>query len=157
MVAATEQQRESASSPEPEPSIRHLTDQLHARAMEFGAYAKYLLLLQIDRLRLTARRVAFYTILGIAAIMVVCAALVAGTALLLVGLAGLVGTLVGGFWLGATIVGFLVLVVLLGTFVIALRVIDRRSLAALRLKYEGIRQNQKKAFGRDIKEVADAR
>lgn len=157
MVAATEQQHDSASSPEPEPSIRHLTDQLHARAAEFGAYAKYLLLLQIDRLRLTSRRIALYAILGIAAIMVACAALVAGTALLLLGLAGLVGQLVGGFWFGATVIGFLVLAVLFGALVIALRVINKRSLAALRLKYEGIRQNQKKAFGRDITEVANAR
>jgi hypothetical protein len=157
MAAATEQTRDGAGSAEPEPSIRHLTDQLHSRAAEFGAYAKYLLSLQIDRFRLTAWRVVAYVFLGIAAVVVVSAALVAATSLLLLGLAGLVGKLVGSFWLGATIVGLLVLAVLVVAAVVVLRVIDKRKLGALRLKYEGIRQKQKKTFGRDIKEVADAR
>ena len=157
MVAAREQQDDTTNSGQPEPSIRHLTNELQARAVEFGAYAKYLLLLQVDRFKLTARRIAFYAILGIAAIVVVGAALVAGTGLLLLGVSGLIGQLVGSFWLGATIVGVALLAGLFLAAVIALRVIDRRALASLRRKYEGIRQKQKEAMGRNIREVADAR
>jgi hypothetical protein len=156
MVAATEQQ-ETTSTAEPEPSIRHLTDQLRARAREFGAYAKYLLSLQIDRLKLTATRIVIYAVLGIAALAAAIAILMFGTGLLLLGLAGLIGSFLGSFWLGATIVGFLALTVPFATAAIALRVIDKRAFAALRAKYARIRQKQKTAFGRDIKEASDAR
>lgn len=155
MVAGTEQQRETTSGTVPDPSIRHLTDQLRVRAAEFGAYAKYLVLLQIDRLKLTATRLVAYAILGIAALAVAGAVLVFGTGLLLLGVSGLIGGVLGSFWLGATIVGFLALAVPSAAGLIALRVMDKRAIAALRAKYAGIRQEQKTAFGRDIKEVAD--
>ncbi|GEM_PF-5071442 len=157
MVAGTEQQRETTSSAVPDPSIRHLTDQLRARAMEFGTYAKYLVSLQIDRFKLTATRLVVYAILGTAALAVAGAVLIFGTGLLLLGVSGLIGSLLGSFWLGATIVGFLALAVPSATGVIALRVMDKRAFAALRTKYAAIRQKQKMAFGRDIKEASDAR
>lgn len=156
MVATTEQQ-ESTGYAEPEPSLRHLTEQLRARAVEFGAYAKYLVALRIDRLKLTATRIAIYAALGIVALVVLGAVLVSATALLLLGLAGLIGYLVGSFWLGATILGLLVLAGLAVAVWIGLRMFNKRTVAALRHKYAGIRQKQKTAFGRDIKEVADAR
>ena len=80
MVAGTEQQRETTSSAVPDPSIRHLTDQLRARAMEFGTYAKYLVSLQIDRFKLTATRLVVYAILGTAALAVAGAVLIFGPA-----------------------------------------------------------------------------
>ena len=158
MVAGTDQQQETSNGAAvPEPSIRHLTDQLRARAVEFGAYARYLVSLQIDRFRLTARRIAVYAVLGVVALAVVGAILIFATGLLLLGLAGLIGSVVGNFWLGATILGFVVLAAASAAGVIGLRVMDKRAFAALRAKYAGIRQEQKATFGRDIKEAADAR
>ena len=112
--------------------------------------------LQIDRYKLTAKRIAVYAVLGVAALAVACAALLFGTGLLLLGLAGLIGYLVGSFWLGATIVGLLALIVPAVGAWIGMRVMNKRAMAALRLKYVDIRQKQKKTFGRDIKEVAHA-
>lgn len=157
MVATTEQQQNSTGYAESEPSLHHLREQLRTRAMEFGAYAKYMVALRIDRLKLTATRIVIYAALGIAALIVASAVLVFGTGLLLLGLAGLIGYLVGSFWLGATILGFLVLAGLSAAAWIALRMHDKRTFAALRKKYADIRQKQKAAFGRDIKEVANAR
>lgn len=156
MVAPVEQQQETAAGTEPEPSIRHLVDQLRARTYEFGAYAKYLASLKLDSYKLTAKRIVVYAALGMGALAVLSAVLLFGTGLLLLGLAGLIGYLVGSFWLGATIVGVLMLVLPgLGAW-IGLRIFNRKSMAALRLKYADIRQRQKKAFGRDIKEMAHA-
>lgn len=156
MVAPVEQQQETAPGTEPEPSIRHLIDQLRARTYEFGAYAKYLVSLKLDSYKLTAKRIALYAALGLGALAVLGTVLIVGTGLLLLGLAGLIGHLVGSFWLGATILGLLVLILPgIGAW-IALRMFEKRAMAGLRLKYADIRQRQKKAFGRDIKEMAHA-
>lgn len=157
MVATTEQQSDSATCAESEPSLRHLTEELRTRALEFGAYAKYLVMLRVDRIKLTATRIVLYAVLGVAALIVCSAALTFGTVLLLLGLAGLIGQLVGNFWLGATILGLLVLVVIGLSAWIGLRMFNKRTLAALQVKYNKIRQKQKVAFGRDIKEAANAR
>lgn len=156
MVTTTEQQ-DTEGGNESEPSISHLTAQFRTKAREFRAYALYLASLQMDRWKLTSTRIAIYAALGVGALAVASAVLVFGTGLLLLGLAGLVGRLVESFWLGATIVGFLVLTVPFVAGWITFRTVDRRIVAALRAKYSAIRQKQKSAFGRDIREAADAR
>lgn len=158
MVAPVEQQatQDPCACAEPEPSIRHLVDQLKARTYEFGAYAKYLVSLKLDSYKLTAKRVALYAALGVGALAVLTAVLLFSTGLLLLGLAGLLGQLFNNFWLGATVLGLLMLILPAVGAWVGLRMFEKKAMAALRLKYADIRQKQKKAFGRDIKEMAHA-
>lgn len=136
------------------PSLSRLAADLRLAAAEFGEYAKYLASVQIDRVRHVARQAVFLSILGIVALVVMTGLLVTGAALFLIGLAGLLGSVFNSFWVGAAIVGFLMIVLpLLGVY-IALKTVSARAISRLKAKYAGIRQQHKQTFGRDIEEVS---
>ena len=82
------------------------------------------------------------------------AMLAAGTGLFVLGIAGLLGMLFGNFWVGATVVGLLMFILVGVGAWIGLTIMNKSAYKALRLKYADRRQRQKKMYGRDVKEVA---
>lgn len=157
MVASSETtDRVAGAQQEAGPSISKLGEDLRIAFAEFGEYTKYLIALEVDRATLMAKKAGFFAGVGVIGLAVVMAALATGTGLLLIGIAGLIGHALGSFWLGATIVGLLMLILLAAGAWIGWSLLTKRAMKAMRLKYADRRQRQKKMYGRDIKEVANA-
>ncbi len=157
MVAPTEvsgHPRQEQPQETTEPSITRAVEHLRALGAEFVEHAKYLLSIQIDRVKFTARRATFVVVLGVIGAVVLIGALAVGAGLLLVGLSGLLGMWIGNFWAGATIVGFLMIALPVVGTLIAWKVVAGRTMKALRQKYADARLRHKAMFNRDIKEVA---
>ena len=139
---------------QPSPSLTRLMQELKLHLAEFGEYASYLIALEIDRVKLTAKRIGLYAALGVLGLVIVTAMLAAGTGLFVLGIAGLLGMLFGNFWVGATVVGLLMFILVGVGAWIGLTIMNKSAYKALRLKYADRRQRQKKMYGRDVKEVA---
>ena len=158
MVASSEPTQRMAGEAAQEqagPSISRLAGDLKGAIAEFGEYAKYLVALEVDNARMMAKKAAFYAVLGVIALAVLVGFLAVGTGLLLIGIAGLIGSALGNFWLGATIVGLLMFVLPSIGVYFAWNYLNTKAYKALRLKYADRRQRQKHEYGRDIKEVAN--
>jgi hypothetical protein len=166
MVAPTEpsEQAQEAANPqmaageqpgsEQAPSLTHLVADLRTAAAEFGEYAKYLASVQVDRARHLAKQATFFGVLGVVGLLVFSGFLITGASLFVIGVAGLLGSVFNNFWVGAAIVGLLIIALPpLGVY-IAWKIFSARAIHGLKAKYADIRQQHKQAFGRDIEEVS---
>ncbi len=140
------------------PYMRHFKDSLaHATVLlgEIREYATHYGMAKVDRAAFILRRAMIHAALGVIGAVVGVTALVCATALLLGGLSAGLGILLGDRrWLGALIVGAVVLVgTAVGAYVLGTSLI-RESCQALEAKYEGRRRRQREAFGRDVATAA---
>lgn len=136
------------------PTFSRLGEDLRNAAAEFGAYARYLASVQVDRARHLARRAVFLGILGVVGLILAVALLTTGACLFLIGVAGLIGALFNNYWLGATLVGLLTILLPPLAIYLAMKAVAGRAIGKLKAKYADIRAQQKVSFGRDIEEVA---
>ena len=121
---------------------------------EISNYARYFVSLQVDRAKLAGKRLIFFAVLGILALVVLAGFLAVGTGLLLVGLAGVIGQVLGSFWIGATIVGALMFIVPAIGALIVWNMLNTREKKATERKYAKLREEQKHRFGQDVREAA---
>lgn len=156
MVAPSEQTQSHTGTPGEKTGSRWraLAEDIRMRSQEMAAYAKYLVSLETDRWKLTARRVGYMAAAGAIGLTIVVASLVVGAALLVVGLAGLLGMLLGSFWIGAAIVGGAIVLLTAGALGAGWMLLNRMAMRRLREKYEGIRREQRERFGRDVEEAS---
>lgn len=150
--STTQEPPRAQDTPDP---AKLVEDVKHALA-EFREYATYLVSLKLDQSKLLVKKLGLFAVLGIAALAVASAMLATGAALLMIGLAGLIGYIFDSFFLGATILGVLLFVLLgVGSW-LAYRKITSGTIKTLRQKYADRRERQRQMFGHDIKEVARA-
>lgn len=148
----TQRPQSEASGPDPSKILQDLRQ----GALEFKEYVGYLVSLELDRAKFAGKKIGLYVGLGLVGAAVACAMISAGAALLMVGLAGLIGQLFDNFFLGATILGVLLLLLLAAGGWIAYVKLTRGTLKSLHAKYALRRERQQQMFGHDIKEVARA-
>jgi hypothetical protein len=132
-----------------------LADALH-RVAEAREYFAHLLAAEIEKLKLRFRHAAMWAVVGITALVLLLAILVAAAGLLLTGLAELIGSLLGGHsWLGAVIVGGGVL--LIGILAVAwgLWAWQASAFDAAKHRFAARKRLQKGRFGRSVESADD--
>lgn len=159
MVAPNEPSSTTEKSPRADaamPDPAKIVEDLKHAVAEFREYAGYLVSLKLDQSKLLAKKLGLFAVLGIAALAVVSAMLATGAALLMIGLAGLIGYIFNSFFLGATILGVLLFLLMGVGAWLAYRKLTMGTMKSLRQKYADRRERQRQMFGHDIKEVARA-
>ena len=149
----TEQsERESSAEPDAAP-VESLRTVVATALAEILEYLHYTLVLQVDRAKYLATKTAFFAaVVFLGMVLGGTLVLVAG-ALLLLGLAGLVGSALDNFWLGAVIIGFAVLAMPCMVLSITWLILKRRISYSLKARYQQMKQEQRERFGRSIQEV----
>jgi hypothetical protein len=156
---ATSPHDASHASSQPEPDETHRTEPTGPDALadaverlgEAREYFAHLLAVEIERFKLRLRRAAIWAVVGLTALVLLLAVLVAAAGLLLTGLAQLIGSLLGGHpWLGAVIVGGGIL--LIGILMVAwgLWAWQASAFDAARERFAARRRRQKGRFGRSV-------
>lgn len=141
--------------------VAHLKASL-ARArvllVELGEYGSHYGLARLDQAAFAVHRALIYAALGVMAAVIGLTALVYSTALLLGGLSTGLGILLGGRpWLGALIVGAVVVIGTgVGAYALGTSLIGK-SRSALLAKYEERKRRQRQAFGRDVATAAETK
>ncbi|HEY2826998.1 MAG TPA: phage holin family protein [Pirellulales bacterium] len=147
---ASSQSDPERQNPSPPTGPDALADAIH-RLAEAREYIAHLLAAEIEKFKLRFRRAAAWAVIGITALVLLLAILVAAAGLLLTGLAELIGSLLGGRpWLGALIVGGAVL--LIGVVAVAwgLWAWQRSAFDAVRESFAARRRRQLGRFGRSV-------
>ena len=143
---------ETGSNPSPQPSSPSPDiNRLLAQSLE---YLRYLLLLQVDRLKFAAFKGIFLTTSLLLALVVVVSLLATASTLLLIGLAVLLGDNLGSFCHGAILVGSGVLLLSALGLYLTWVIFKLQKLRALKTRYAKIKQEQRTRFGQDIEEAA---
>jgi hypothetical protein len=126
------------------------------RVAEAREYFAHLLAAEIERLKLRFRRAASWAVVGLTAVVLLLAILIAAAGLLLEGLAELIGTWLGGHpWLGAVIVGGGVL--LIGVLAIGWGLWAWKASAyeAARERFAARKRRQEGRFGRSVESAEE--
>jgi hypothetical protein len=128
-----------------------------ARFVELREYVGYFVSAKVDGIKLTFRNIALYAVLGLVAGVVGLGLLVTAAVLLLTGLAGAIGAIFEPDkpWLGALIVGFVVLVgVFVGVWLVMKKVTGASHRATVQ-RYENRKRDERGQFeGHDVQERA---
>jgi len=120
---------------------------------ELREYATYYLSAKLDGFKVTGRNLGIYAVLGIVGLIAMSAMITTAVVLLLVGLALAIGKPFNPDqpWVGAVVVGLLVLGGLAAAVIIGMRKLTNTSRAALVRKYEERQRQQRIHFGRDVR------
>lgn len=153
MVAETESGREQAGPECDSPSLTGLFRELRSRSNEIAEYTQYLIAIEIDRLLLRTKRLAVMGAFAALGAVIAGVILLASAALLIVGLAGVIGQALGSFWLGAIVVGAGVMLLLAASCAFGWWYLNHSALTQLRAKYQERRARQRSRFGRDIQDT----
>jgi hypothetical protein len=123
---------------------------------ELKEYAGLYVAAKLDSLKLTLRNVALYAALGIVGAIVGMGLLITAAALLLTGLAGAIGAIFDPDkpWVGALVVGLIVLAVAFGGVILVMRKLTGASRKATMQKYEDRKRDERARFGHDVQERA---
>jgi hypothetical protein len=144
-------ERDSQTPPPNEPTGPDAFNEAVRRVAEAREDFVYLLAVEFDRLKLKLRRFAILAAVAIAAIIVVLAVLVSATALLLWGLADLIGGAFGGrTWVGALIVGGGILLLAVGGTYGGIWGWNRAAFRAAKRRYEARKRRQRQKFGHSV-------
>lgn len=144
-------ERDSQSPPPNEPTGPDAFNEAVRRVAEAREDFVYLLAVEIDRLKLKFRRFVILAAVAIAALIVLLAVLVSATALLLWGLADLIGGAFGGrTWVGALIVGGGILLLAVGGTYGGIWGWNRAAFRAAKRRYEARKQTQRQKFGHSV-------
>lgn len=107
----------------------------------------YLAAVELDRVKLKFRRLIIWAVVAVAALIVLLAILVSATALLLFGLADLIGAACGGrTWLGALIVGGGILLLVAGGVYGGAAGWNRSAFNAAKRRYQERKRRQREQF-----------
>jgi hypothetical protein len=153
---STDDERDPQTSQAGEPTGPDAFNEAVRRVAEAREDLVYLLAVEFDRLKLKFRRFVILAGVAIAALIVLLAVLVSATALLLWGLADLIGGAFGGrTWVGALIVGGGVLLLAVGGTYGGIWSWNRVAFRAAKRRYEGRKQRQRDKFGHSVDPRAD--
>ena len=145
-----------ASSDEPasdqtQPSGPDALNEALRHAAEAREYFVHWLAAEADRLKLRLRHAAIWAIVGLAALAILLAIVMTAAGLLVVGIAELVGTLVGGRpWLGAVIIGGGILLIAAIAVAIGLWSWNSAAFEAVRRRFAARQRMQQAKFGRSV-------
>jgi hypothetical protein len=123
------------------------------RLAEAREYFAHLVAAEVESFKLRLRRAAMWAVIGLTALVLLLAVLVAAAGLLLAGLAELIGSLLGGhLWLGTLIVGGGVL--LIGALAVGWGMWAWQASAfdAARERFATRKRRQQGRFGRSVEE-----
>ena len=120
---------------------------------ELGEYASYLISAKVDGYKVLARNLGIYAVLGVVGLIAGVTVVVTAVVLLLLGLAMAIGKAFDPdqFWVGAVIVGVVVLGGLAGGVIFGMKWLSSTSRTALVRKYEERQRQQRDKFGRDVR------
>jgi hypothetical protein len=142
---------DAQSSPANEPTGPDAFNEAVRRVAEAREDFVYLLAVEFDRIKLKFRRFVIVAAVAIAALIVLLAVLVSATALLLWGLADLIGGAFGGrTWVGALIVGGGILLLAVGGTYGGIWGWNRAAFRAAKRRYEARKQRQREKFGHSV-------
>jgi hypothetical protein len=141
------------------PSLSELGHRLLALVGEYKEYAAYYLGTRFDGVKVSLRNVGIYAALGIIGLIALSAVVTTAVVLLLVGSAWGLGVLFRGdygprIWLGALLVGLLVLGGLAAGVLLGLRMLTSTFRKAMVKKYEQRKRWQRGQFGRNVDDAA---
>ena len=123
-----------------------------ARLGELKEFAAYYVAAKLDSWKVTARNLGMYAALGIGGLITASAIITTAAALLLVGIAwGLGALLWHQYWLGALLVGLLVLGGLAGGTIFFMKRLTSTARKQLVEKYENRQRDQRINFGEDVR------
>ncbi|HEY2762108.1 MAG TPA: hypothetical protein VGI75_15225 [Pirellulales bacterium] len=127
-----------------------LHEALH-RVGEAREYLAHLVAAEIERFKLRLRTAAAWAVVAITALILLLATLVAAAGLLLLGLAELIGNLLGGHnWLGLVIVGGGILLLGAGAVAWALWAWQASAYDAAKQRFAARRRRQQAEFGHSV-------
>jgi len=120
---------------------------------EIGEYVGYFISAKLDGLKVTARNIGVYAVLGIVGLIALSTVVTTAVVMLLVGLAMAIGKAFDPdqYWVGALIVSVVVLGGLAGAVIFGLKKLSNTSRSALVRKYEERQRQQRVRFGRDVR------
>jgi hypothetical protein len=120
---------------------------------ELGEYAGYFISAKLDGLKVTARNLGVYAVLGIVGLIALSTLVTTAVVMLLVGLAMAIGKAFepDQYWVGALIVSVVVLGGLAGGVIFGLKRLSNTSRSALVRKYEERQRQQRVRFGQDVR------
>lgn len=133
-----------------EPSFAKLGEDLRAAALQLATHARHLAGLQVDRLRYIAIRSSGYALLGFVVACFAAGLLALGCGLLLVGLAGLLGSAFGNFFLGAALIGAIVVIAPILAILLGLAIVSRKTMAKIKQRCDSFNASQSEMYARPI-------
>jgi len=144
------------SSGDAEPTGPAALDEALRHAAEAREYLVHWLAAEADRVKLRLRRWAIWAIVGLAGLAILLAVIMTAAGLLLVGVAELIGSLLGGrLWLGAIITGAGLLLIAALAVGIGLWSWNASAFEAVRHRFAARRRLQRAKFGRSIEPTED--
>jgi membrane protein implicated in regulation of membrane protease activity len=134
-------------------SARRLQRQLE----ELDEFARYYLAARLDAILASVRRTAMSLLAAILAVLILAACLVTCAVIVILGLAELVGRMLGDSpGAGYLVTGFGLLIISALALVIVMALVQRSSRERTARKYAQRRHEQKTRFGHDVAEQAEA-
>ena len=126
---------------------------IQQKVAELGEHAGYLISAKLDGLKVTARNIGVYAVLGVVGLIALSTVVTTAVVMLLIGLAMAIGKAFepDQYWAGALIVSVLVLAGLAGGVIFGLKRLSNTSRSALVRKYEERQRQQRLRFGRDVR------
>lgn len=131
-------------------------DEAIRHAAEAREYFVYWLAAEADRLKLRLRRALMWAIVGLAGLAILLAIVMTAAGLLLVGVAELIGSLLGERpWLGAIITGGGLLLIAALAIALGLWSWQKSAFEAVRHRFAARRRLQRAKFGRSVEEPSE--
>jgi ABC-type transport system involved in cytochrome bd biosynthesis fused ATPase/permease subunit len=123
---------------------------------ELKEYAGLYVSAKLDSLKLTMRNLVLYAALGLVGAIVGIGLLITAAALFLTGIAGGIGAIFDPdrYWVGALIVGFVVLAGAMGGLIVVIRKLTGASKQQTIQKYEERKRDERNRYGHDVQERA---
>ena len=143
------------------PTVSELGSRMMALVGEYKEYAAYYLGTKFDGIKVSLRNMGILAALGVVGLIALSAVVTTAVVLLLVGSAWGLGVLFRGdygprIWLGALLVGLVVLGALVAGVIIGMKILTGTFRKAMVNKYEQRKRWQRGQFGRNVDDAAAA-